>query len=510
MPRGRVKFPLIIEPGGIAESSNPAALPPGKLLSSSNFLTRGGIGTVRSGFEQMGTQLAAADRVIGFGSRGSSLTESNLVVHTVTAAYNWTGSAFNAITGTWTASNPDEHVRFTTYIQSGTLHIIRINAQNAPDSWNGTGSFADVGGSPPTGVDICTVNGRVLVARAAGNVYRVQWSDFNDMATWGAASFADLSDTPDEVVASQAFGPLSAAIYKEDSVWLATAQAAAAPFQFQFVGHVPGPHSAASVMSYRGVHYWLGRDHVVYRFDGSRIEAVSNDAAETLGNNLNWANRARSHAFVLALDEPELWFVYPNASTAALDRAVCVNTTTNATTTHTFGTPITAGLRWTSQPAITWDSLTGTWDTLDQTYPTWDDMGGVARRVSVVGSDAGRVYRFNVGALDGAFAIAWEFVHGWRAIAGFDKNFYLDSVVSYWRRLASSLTVTVGVIVSSDLSDTDTETTGTFDISTASEHRVNFPNSRGKWARVRHAANSAIAGLEHRGAAILGWARGMP
>ena len=97
--RGRTKLPLVIAPGGVDELSNVTAIPPGKLLASSNFVTRNGVGRPRPGYAAMGSAVAAADRIIGFGSRGSASTESNDVVHTLTAAYNWTGRTWSAITG---------------------------------------------------------------------------------------------------------------------------------------------------------------------------------------------------------------------------------------------------------------------------------------------------------------------------------------------------------------------------------------------------------------------------
>ena len=78
-------------------------------------------------------------------------------------------------------------------------------------------------------------------------------------------------------------------------------------------------------------------------------------------------------------------------------------------------------------------------------------------------------------------------------------------VASYWTQTASSLTVTLGVIVTNDLSDADTESTSTFDLSTASNHLTTFTGQRGTWIRVRHTAASAVEGLEHRGAAVICW-----
>ena len=507
--RGRTKLPLVIAPGGVDELSNVTAIPPGKLLASSNFVTRNGVGRPRPGYAAMGSAVAAADRVIGFGSRGSASTESNDVVHTLTAAYNWTGSTWSAITGTWTASAVDEPVRFAQYIQSGVLWLLRINPQNAVNNWTGTGSFAVTAGSPPTGRDITVTNGRALVARAGGNVYRYQWSGFNDVTSWPAGNTNDLSETPDEAVGCRAFGPLSAACYKEDSVWLATAQSAAAAFQFQLIANVPGPVSPSAIIPYRGVHYWLAKDNAIYRFDGSRVDAVGQSLATTMANTFDWPNRMRTHGFVLPTTEGELWFVYPLAGDATNTRAISFNLTTGAMTPHTLAHGITASNEGAGIPALTWDSLTGTWDGLGGSYATWDAMGSVATRVALIGDVNGNIYRFNSGATDAGTAIPWAFTHGWRAPTGADKRFYFDGIESYWAKTTAALTVTVGITVTNDLSDSDSEVTGTFDISTASNHLTTLVDTRGTWLKIRHAASSATTDTEHRGAQVNVWEQSM-
>lgn len=504
--RGRIKYPLVVEPGGVDEIHNAAALGSGKWLSSSNFITRNGIGRPRPGYTKMGSTVASSNAIIGIGSYGTATTETNSVAHTLTAAYLWDGTAWNAITGTWTASAADELVRFTTYVQGTTLHLIRVNAVNAPDSYAGSGSFADVGGSPPTGRDITVVNGRVLIVRAGANVYRVQWSAFNDMTSWPAGNIVDLSETTDELIACKTFGPLAAAVYKEDSVWLATAQAAAAAFQFQLVAQVPGPISPAVVVAYRGAHYWLGKDNVLYRFDGSRVDVVSSEIQTTLADTLDWPTRLQSHGWLLPTAEGEIWWAYPDSSTGALTRGISLNAKTGAVSPHVFAAGITASAEGAAKLAgATWDTLTGTWDDLSATYASWNQMGSAAIRASLIGDSTGAIHRFNVAANDNGTAISWEFQSGWRAPAGIDKRFYLDGIASYWTKLGSSLTVTLGVTATHDLSDADTESTGTFDLTTQSNHLTTFPNLRGTWIKVRHAASSAVEGIEHRGAAVLCW-----
>ena len=69
--------------------------------------------------------------------------------------------------------------------------------------------------------------------------------------------------------------------------------------------------------------------------------------------------------------------------------------------------------------------------------------------------------------------------------------------------------VTLGLTVTDSLGDADSETTSTFDLITDTDHLATFPDLRGKWAKVRHAAASvSSAAMEYRGAVVTAWPRG--
>lgn len=509
MPRGSLKHILTSLPGGVTERYPIGSLPDGKWASSSNFLVRVGDGRPRLGYERVGSAaVAAADRIIGFGFRGNASDGNNVIIHTLTAAYWWNGSAFTDVTGTWAASTAIQHVRFTTFVQSGTLRLIRTNAANAPDYWVGTSAaFTDLGGGGAS-KDITSTNGRVVILPNA-NTRRVQWSDFNDSDTWGASSFTDLNDTPDDTVACRAFGPLSMSVYKNDSVWLGVAQAASVPFRFQLVANVPGPVSPAALTTWRGTQYWLARDGVIYSFDGTTIKDVGIDMAKTIKDTWDWDLRDRSHLSILGLPEPELWAYIPRITASTNTRAVCLSLTTGAMSLHALAHDTTASADWAGRPDLTWDDLTGTWDTLGDTYSSWDAMATGSSPTSILGDVGGNVHRNNVGNTDRGTAIAWDFVHDWKA-PNEKENVFLDGIRSYWRRTTSALTVTVGTTTSTSLGENETEATATFDTSTGSDHLINITNTFARWVRVKHSAASAIDDLRHRTAEILAWPRKRP
>lgn len=515
MPRGTKKIPLPPFPGGVVDATNPAAIPPGQYLASNNWLVRKQEGRPRPGYTQLGSTLADGNRVIGIGFRGTSETAANTIVHTTANAYNWSGSAFNAITGTWTASATDAHVRFTTFATSGTLRLIRTNVSNAPDYWDGTGNFQDVGGSPPAARDITTVAQRVVLFAVASFNQRVQWSDFNDMAVWGASSFVDLSQTTGDIVAGRALGPLNMAIYKTDAVFLGTAQDALVPFQFQLVSRTPGPVSPAALIAAPDAHYWLASDGIIYRYDGVGIPTpVSVGLSPTIRENIDFDNRGLSHGYASSGEtEPEVWFFFPRVATTGplIDRAVSLNTVTNAVHFHSLANSITAAHSWVMASGLTWQDLTGTWDTLSNTYSTWNEMSTPSSRTDLFADSAGLVYQVGRVNTDNGTAISWSVTHGWILLAEDGEDFYLDGVASYWKQASNSITVSASITATTALADagSETETNASIDPSVNSNHLVTFENQRGKWLRVRYSATSVVNDLRLRGSLIMGWPRRM-
>ncbi len=510
MARGTIKDILSIDPGGVREDLNAAAIPDGNLLSSSNWLTRRGIGRPRPGYQQVDSALAAADRIIGIGFRGSAEDGTNVVLHTLSAAVHWDGTSQTVITGTWSASAVDQLVRMETFVTGGTTWLARVNEANAVDKWDGTGSAFQNIAAAPSGRDLLSIGNRLIVAGT--DDFTVQWSDFNDLDTWSAANTAVLLETQGRIVGGKALTPLSFAVYKDDSVILGTVQASRIAFQFQFIGHVPGPLSPACIVRTGGVHYWLAEDYAIYSFDGSRIRVVTSALGTTLFDTIRFADRGGAHGALLQLESPETWFFYPDQASGGVRRAASVNIANGAVNSHIFTRDITASSNWQKQQSLSYDDLpdfSATIDGLSTPFSTINSMTGTAGASAIIGDINGNFYQFGRPADDEGTAIPWEFIHGFKVPAGIGKRLYLDGIVSYWTQTSPSLTVTVGVTPSDALSDAETETTSTFDTNTASNHLLTTPNTIGQWYKIRHAASSAVEGLEHRGAAIIGWPRSM-
>jgi hypothetical protein len=511
MPRGTKKEVYNIHPGGVREDVNPITIPDGHLLSSLNWLTRRGVGRPRPGYLQVGTQMSPAERIIGIGFRGSPLAGNNTILHTTNKAWFWNGSTLDDRTGTFTTSQADDQVRMVPYVSSGTTWLTRINAANAMDKWNGTGNFQNVAAAP-AGVDITAVGPYLMVARAGGDDYAVQWNSFNDIDDWPAINIARLVDTPGKVVAVRALSPLSVAVYKEDAVYLGTIQAAQTAFQFQLISQTSGPVSAAAVCAAQGSHYWLGENLAFFKFDGGTVTPFTTAISATVLTNFNVSNKGQTHSAMLDRDSSEIWFWY-SGPTGLMNKAVSLNLSTQAVNDHTFTDPISASASWTKFSQLTidgLDSFTTTINGLDAIYATIDSMSTPAQATAVLGDTVGKFYRFGPYTMDNNVAFPWNFENGYRAVGGLEARAEVDSVVSYWTaRSGSSFPVTVHLTVSDTVGERDLSFSKVVNLFTDSNHLVEFRGLRGKWVKIKHSGAINLEGLEHRGAAVLCWPRAM-
>lgn len=483
MPRGRNKVWFESSPGGIRGDLNPATIPKGEWLSSSNWLSRRGVGVPRPGYAQLGSTLGAADKVRALMFYNYPLqTSSQLQVHTQSKAYYWNGSSYTDITGTWT--NSLQGIRLLGYQSGGTNYVLRINAENEMDkSSSGQNAFVDCTGAPK-GWDACTVGPYVLVVTAGTNFYDAQWNAANNIDDWPAGNFW-VQDATHQTVACRTLNNTSAAIWKYNALWVASLQAAKTAFQFNRIARVDGPTDMASVVDGPDGIYWLSQNYLLYKFDGSSVSLVSSAASKWAEANATTYTSYQVCAAYWPIDDQELWFFVPNTS-SSLKVGLCFNLRTNALTTHTLQHEVYA-------------ALSG--------YPDASQH----RRVLIIGGSDGKVYEMGDSLTDAGTAIPWHFEYGYVPTCNnVDESGEIDAVASYWKKTSSSCTVTVSLTPSDSISDDETAYTDTFDTSTAtSNHSKTFRGKKGKWARLKFSGTSVVADLEYRGALLTSWQRSM-
>ena len=513
MARGTSEEVISMSPGGVREDLNPAAIPDGFFEATTNWVNRNGVGRPRPGYGQVGSTLDEADTILAIGFRGSSRDGDNIVIHSLSAGYHWNGSSLASITGSWTTASVTDNIRLITFNSSGTTLMVRAAPNTSISVWDGTAASFVTASGAPTAWDCMAIGNRVLAMRVDGDPLKVAWCGNKDIGDWDLVNdFARLDDMPGNIVGGAPLGPFTGAIYKEDSIWVAQLQASTEPFQFQMVAPSPGPMSARSIVHYGGSHYWLAEDLNIYRFDGTAVsEPLSAGLSITLQNEFDFNKAEKCHGFTLDIKSPEITFVYPRIGVDSMDHAFTFNVVTQAINFHEYAADITTASRWTAQPGRTIDdlaSLVSTVGSLMDVSSTIDGLGLAGGFTALLGDSTGSFYRYGIDLDDDGTPISWDWKTGWRAISGLEARTFLDGIASYWKKLASSFTVTLEIESTDTLGEDEVVDTRTFELSASSNHLTHpTDDTLAQWYRIKMSGQGNQNGLACKGAVVLGWPR---
>lgn len=173
-------------------------------------------------------------------------------------------------------------------------YVLGTNGVDPPKVWDGTAlvyrnmlSLTGTEAPPPAKCMVVSANRVILGGLPTGSGLSLGPSgliisddmDFDSQTTgWGGTSgtLVQLLDTPGDIVAMQEFGNLYFVVYKEDSIYLAMAQADTVPFRFELKkSGISGPCSSRAVVPLpNGSHAYLARDGSVFVFDGNSVEPI--------------------------------------------------------------------------------------------------------------------------------------------------------------------------------------------------------------------------------------------
>lgn len=419
--------------GGARSNVLPHKLQPNEVPAdpTRNVLIRRGKLVNRPGYEQI-TSNATPGRPMG-----GVLFRFNVGFKTVIGTTTGWYVLNPAVTpNTWTditggvalTGNPDRHSRFTVYADSAQRILIGVNGANGntPKVWDGAAAaYSDLGGGAPPADDIASAANRVLLANPLEGgdemVYRVRFSEFNNPNVYPADNFADLSDTPDQMVGIRALSRVACAIYKAESQWIAVTQAGLFPFKFEMQDLKPGPVSTAAIVVAQGRHFYLGRDANIYTFDGLRATPVGEGIREWIARNMNFDKAHRAFGLYQRRDRNVLWVFPPVGSEDPL-MGLTMNVDTGAFFPQELSHNMSCGFQWDSQATVFWDSLGAfTWDNIALTYPTWDSFGSVSIPIEMLGQINGIIHRFGFEATDNGLRprARWRFGPSAFAGAGF-------------------------------------------------------------------------------------------
>jgi len=415
-----------------------------------------------------------------------------------TGLWSYEASAWVDKTGTTvlTATNSDL-ARFQVFSTSGNYNVIHVNGKNANQIWDGAAStFSDMGGSPPVAMDVAAAANRVLLLISPDNV---RISDFNDPNTYPATLTVRLVDRGDRMLGITRMGRLAAAIYGEDSQWIARAQIGSFPFRFELVDEKPGPISKAAVVPDGKIHYYLGVDGVVYRNDGVNVVPYHRGMQDYVTTNLNFTNREVTHGVLIRRIRHIFWF-FPTGVATDPNGGVYLDLDRRAMGRIAIGS-ITASAQWTIAASTTWDSLSAlTWDNIAGTHSTWDSMGGAAEPREVLGDASGQVHSFGAGTgSDDGTAIVGIWELPLRPWAGPGKNFIPLEFESWFRQQSGATTIEPGARVSDTLMTEPSVTAFTnFDIQTDQRNSINLASATGaagnRFVSIRHRVSTTTGG----------------
>ncbi len=493
MPRGDIVQVIRVPNLGERDDLPDPEMPITALRFCQNMIRNAkGLLVIRPGYKQI-VLTGPGGRIMGIFYFTTSTSADRTVVANLTQMWQFNGTIWVNITGASALTgNTTNIVRMTIFPQSGVYNLLAVNNVNTPKVWDGTAAtYSDLGGAPPIAKDITTAANRVILL-ISPNTIRV--SDFNNMASWPATLSADLVDTGDPLTCLERLGRVSFAIYGDKSQWVGKGQLGSFPFRFDLVDEQPGPISPGVVVKDGQVHYYLGLDGNVYRFDGIRAQRVGNALQPYINANLNFINRGMSHALLLS-DLRVIFFFFPTSGQSAPDGGVAFNVDTGEMFRLKFGAAITASARWRAASLINWLSLSGTWLTLGQTYPTWVSMGSTGVMSNLLGDNLGQVHQlgFGSGSDNGTLINAiWDLAL--MNPAGDDQNTRASTFETFFRKTANPTTVTVSLGTSDTLmSDPTFVIAQNTDISVDQRNEVDLEalDKEARWLTIRHDVSTA-------------------
>lgn len=241
-----------------------------------------------------------------------------------------TASAISS--GTWTDITGGSFTGTNNIWMEPLNNILAIGSDGGvAGKWTGSGSVANLGGSPPNGC-VCgkSVNNYLFMANNTTNPSRVQWSAINDPETWPAANFVDVlkGDVATKAFGVQALFPFGEdlLIFKTDSISrLYTAQISGTLGPLITVTQQYGCAGPACVDRLPdGRIAFIGYNNHIYIYDGNSFDDISNPPAPRSNiqptlNALPFKTAGFNQGFLKVYNaRNQIWCSYPFTYTTSL------------------------------------------------------------------------------------------------------------------------------------------------------------------------------------------------
>lgn len=515
MPRGDIRIPLVPATRGVRTDLPAHLISPEYLSAGSNVLCRDGKVVVRPGY----TSLSAApttNRIMGGIYYKDHANTERLILGTTASFHVFDGSNWSVVTGTALTGGNTDLVRFTVFMTGTSTRVIAVNDVDPTQTYTGSGNFANLGGSPPVAKCCTTAFQRVILGNiTSGGTRRssdLAISDFQDPTSWQYT--VSLTDTTDTVVEVRALNAQTFAVYKDRSQWIGIGTDNIFPFIFELRDTQPGPVSPAAVIAVENVHYYLGQDGDIYRFDGTRSQSVGGPVKRLVQDNLDFENSSRVHGFYDRTNR-EIWWLWPSYASSVgtygvVYRVPYGDVPAAFSPLVSFAHTLTASIEWKMMTSVTWNGLsTYTWNNIADTYPTWNSFPGTTEQGIVLGRSTGAVYDFGRSTGDDGGTFDATFDSPWIPIGGIGKNTQVDTVESFFTETSSTVTARLSVLTTNTLADSGTQQTETsVDLSSGNRLRATYGGDvLARFVRLRHRLLGVTGLQEYLGGVFYGWSR---
>ena len=189
---------------------------------------------------------------------------------------------------------------------------------------NPSNNAAVVSGAPTNNLGLVVTEERfVFCLGAGGNPRKVQWSDKEDLNTWGPAATNEAGD-----ILLQTSGQIMQAIKTRGQTLIITdldahsAKYLGPPYVYGFdrVGTACGAVSRLSAVDTDMGAFWMGQ-RGFFRFDGNTVSELPCEVHDYVFDDLNVNQQSKIWAFSNS-EFSEIWWFYPSSGSTEIDRYV--------------------------------------------------------------------------------------------------------------------------------------------------------------------------------------------
>lgn len=409
MPPVELPVPTLGERGDINEREmSPNAL---RILHNAMRDTKGRL-SIRPGYLRL-SDTNPGTRIMGSHYFQTTSGSLKLLAATKTGVWSYDGAAWNDISGSALTGGNLNHVRFTTFFQSGTYYAVITNGVDVIQKWDGgAGNTQTLGGTPGVSIDVTVLGNRLLCLQSPN---KVRISDFNNFEVFSTDLDLLLVDSGDQLIGMQRVSRTSVAVLGQRSQWVLRAGTGNFPVRPERMSENLGPVSSAAVVKAHSKLYWLAEDGNVYIFDGSTPSvAIGWAMVPWVSDRLHDDSYPMTHGVFIENLHKIFWF-FPEKGSTAPNLGIFLDVMTMEMGRLSFAVPITASTlaRMPRTSLITWaTAATAGYTWASNPYTTWDSVGGTGQseRVAILCDQNGVAHAYGRGSgSDDGGAISGEF-----------------------------------------------------------------------------------------------------